>query len=63
MILGIVLFLRFAILGSGIAIGFYQWRRETGSARNWWLGFSILCAVLLLIAVVQPFVWPVFVPE
>jgi hypothetical protein len=62
MVLAIVLLLRVAILGSGVAVGLYQWRHEPGSARNWWLGFSILCTVLLLLAVVQPFVWPVFVP-
>jgi hypothetical protein len=63
MVLTIVLLLRVAVLASGIAVGLYQWRREPGSTRIWWLGFSILCAILLLIAVVQPFVWPVFVPE
>jgi hypothetical protein len=54
MILAIVLLLRAATFGSGVAIGFYKWRE--GPARNLWLAFGILCAILLVIGLAQPFV-------
>lgn len=63
MVLAIVLLIRAAILGSGVGVGLYKWRREVGSARGWWLGFSILCAALLVLAVAQPFVWNNLDPE
>jgi hypothetical protein len=55
MILATVLFLRVAILGSGAAIGFYKWR-EGRAVRSLWLTFGLLCAVLLVIGLAQPFV-------
>jgi hypothetical protein len=55
MILATVLFLRVAILGSAAAIGFYKWR-EGRAARSLWFAFGLLCAVLLVIGLAQPFI-------